>query len=240
MSNKKKEATSISIDIDSLFAEGVRDTQAAKEIFMITSINNLGWYDKAMWDLCNEMANYRSIEAITGIPFGTCYSTRKKIIKNIQEGYKKFLKGELSAMEKPRRQKQPSTINHERMRAYLYASGKFRQYGMPKKTLEKEKVEKPKSFRSAARLTKSGEEKYIIILSTTDIEAMKFIAKKKCIKIKAAYSEAVRDYMLKFKKQYGYDAIYTSPKTPKQTFNQMYRQRFEQLPSDNYENFENE
>ncbi len=48
-------------------------------------INNLYWYDKEIIGLYIKLGNYRAIEKETGIPWESCYSTVRRIIKKIRE-----------------------------------------------------------------------------------------------------------------------------------------------------------
>lgn len=57
--------------------------------------------------------------------------------------------------------------------------------------------------RAAGKRTKEGEEKYIIIASTEDIEVMKNIAYWDRLTIKQAFASAIADYKAKFEKKNG-------------------------------------
>lgn len=48
-------------------------------------IGKLYWYDREIIELYVRLGNYRAIEKETGIPFESCYSTIKKVIKKIRE-----------------------------------------------------------------------------------------------------------------------------------------------------------
>lgn len=65
----------------------------------------------------------------------------------------------------------------------------------------KTKLENP--ARAAAALTKSGEEKYIIIAKTEDIEAMKDIAYWDRLTIKQVYAQAIADRIARFQRKNG-------------------------------------
>jgi len=60
-----------------------------------------------------------------------------------------------------------------------------------------------KITKSAALRTKEGEEKYIIIARTRDIEDMKNIAYWERISIKETYAQAIADRKAKFEKKNG-------------------------------------
>lgn len=57
--------------------------------------------------------------------------------------------------------------------------------------------------KAAAQRTKEGEEKYIIIASTGDIEAMKNLAYWNRLTIKEAFANAIADYKAKYVKKNG-------------------------------------
>jgi hypothetical protein len=57
--------------------------------------------------------------------------------------------------------------------------------------------------RAAGKQTKEGEEKYIIIASTEDIETMKALAYWNRLTIKETYAEAIADYKAKYEKKNG-------------------------------------
>lgn len=57
--------------------------------------------------------------------------------------------------------------------------------------------------KASAQRTKEGEEKYIIIAKTEDIEAMKNIAYWDRITIKEAFARAIGDYKTKYQKKNG-------------------------------------
>lgn len=57
--------------------------------------------------------------------------------------------------------------------------------------------------KSAAMRTKEGEEKYLFIAQTEDIEAMKNIAYWDRITIKDAFAQAIADYKAKYEKKNG-------------------------------------
>jgi DNA-directed RNA polymerase specialized sigma24 family protein len=48
-------------------------------------IKTLYWYDREIVELYIKLGNYRAIEKETGIPFESCYSTVKKVIKKIRQ-----------------------------------------------------------------------------------------------------------------------------------------------------------
>lgn len=60
-----------------------------------------------------------------------------------------------------------------------------------------------KPAKAAAQRTREGEEKYIIIATTDDIEAMKNIAYWERLTIKEAYAAAIADYKAKYVKKNG-------------------------------------
>lgn len=60
-----------------------------------------------------------------------------------------------------------------------------------------------KKVRAAASRTPEGYEKYIVILSVEDIEAMKNIAYWDRLTIKDAYSQAIADYKAKYERKNG-------------------------------------
>jgi hypothetical protein len=64
--------------------------------------------------------------------------------------------------------------------------------------------------KAAAKRTKEGEEKYIIIATTEDIEAMKNIAYWERLTIKEAFANAIADYKAKYVKKNG--ALKSRPK----------------------------
>lgn len=57
--------------------------------------------------------------------------------------------------------------------------------------------------KAAAKNTKEGEEKYIIIARTGDIEAMKNIAYWDRLTIKEVYAQAIADRVAKFERKNG-------------------------------------
>ena len=60
-----------------------------------------------------------------------------------------------------------------------------------------------KPTKAAAKSTKEGEEKYIVILKTTSIEQMKDIAYWERLAIKEAYEQAIADRVAKYEKKNG-------------------------------------
>lgn len=74
--------------------------------------------------------------------------------------------------------------------------------------MAKAKVGRPKTrthkpTKASAKNTKEGEEKYIIIASTADIETMKNIAYWDRLTIKETFAGAIADYKAKFEKKNG-------------------------------------
>lgn len=57
--------------------------------------------------------------------------------------------------------------------------------------------------KAAAKRTKQGEEKYIFIAQTEDIETMKNIAYWERLTIKDAFAQAIADFKQKFEKKNG-------------------------------------
>jgi hypothetical protein len=54
----------------------------------IEHIEKLYWYDKEIVNLYLKLGNYRAIEKDTGIPWESCYSTIRKVIKQIRDELK--------------------------------------------------------------------------------------------------------------------------------------------------------
>lgn len=54
----------------------------------IQIIDTLYWYDKTIVNLYLELGSYRAIEKDTGIPWESCYSTIRKVIKQIRNELK--------------------------------------------------------------------------------------------------------------------------------------------------------
>lgn len=72
-----------------------------------------------------------------------------------------------------------------------------------KKGAGRPKIRTHETKRAAAKRTKEGEEKYIIIASTADIETMKNIAYWDRLTIKEAFAGAIADYKAKYEKKNG-------------------------------------
>lgn len=72
-----------------------------------------------------------------------------------------------------------------------------------KKGVGRPKVRTHTPDRAAGKQTKEGEEKYIIIASTADIETMKNIAYWDRLTIKETFAGAIADYKAKYEKKNG-------------------------------------
>jgi hypothetical protein len=72
-----------------------------------------------------------------------------------------------------------------------------------RKGVGRPRVRTHEADRAAAKQTKQGEEKYIIIAAVEDIEAMKNIAYWDRLTIKQAFAQAIADYKAKFEKKNG-------------------------------------
>lgn len=81
---------------------------------------------------------------------------------------------------------------------------------MAKKGPGRPKTRTHNPTKAAAKQTKAGEEKYIIIAKAEDIQAMKDLAYWNRLTIKEAYAEAIADYKAKYVKKNG--PLKTRPK----------------------------
>jgi hypothetical protein len=165
-----------------------------KALYIQSTLDDLFWYDRAILDLYERVKSYRSMEKLTGIPFESCFSARKRVLKLLKSTYANRLKGN-------RVVKRPNSENENKMKLFLAREGKISLYRIPEPRIQKVKREerKPspqeKSSRAAAKLTKQGEEKYIIIARVGLLQEMKDIAKRRKITIKRAYEEALTSYI---------------------------------------------
>lgn len=74
---------------------------------------------------------------------------------------------------------------------------------MAKKAAGRPKTRTHVPVKAAAKGVKEGEERYIFIGNSADIEAMKDLAYWLRISIKEAYAEAIADYKAKYEKKNG-------------------------------------
>lgn len=185
----------LNLDRNTLFGDELRAVKKAYERYVKA---NLNWYDMAMLDLYTKLGGYRTIESATGIPFETCYSTRKSIEKRLKKAWLEGL--EINGKKKP------SPENEVKMRKYLYKKRIARRYNIPKEDFGNNKKQslRVEGLRAAALLTKPGEEKYTFIAEVTQIEDMKRIVKEmnksslgRKMTIKKAFHDAMAEYIKK-------------------------------------------